>query len=402
MQPDASRVLPHRERVPGLERIARWPGAWFPTLWLPILLAGPVMQAAIDLDWVRGLALLVFGAAYAVTVQLPFRLPRRWHAELAFAGLIVLFVAYFAIWQRDSAFLHPLMAIGAAVAVRPQVALGIVVGLTVSGASALGIERGSLEDGMLLGFATLMAGVTSFLVQQLIELARRLRGLQRRLAQSAVAEERRRFSRDLHDLLGHTLSVIVVKAEAVRRLAERDPRAASGHAAEIEMVGRHALAEVRQVVSGYRAAGLADAIETARSALADRGIALRASLPEGELDDETDALLGWIVREGITNVLRHARHATGCRVAVTLRGRAARIEISDDGGPAVPESHGAGSGLAGMRERVDRAGGVFTTGATPEGYRLAATVPVQPVPTQPQPARPGSALRGPTHPEDAS
>lgn len=390
MQHDATRVLPHQQRVPGLERIARWPGAWFATLWLPILLAGPVIQAAIDVDWPRALALLGFGAAYAVTVQLPFRDRRRWHAELAFAGLVVLFIAYFALWQRDSAFFHPLLAIGAAVAMRPRVALGVVVGLTVSGASALGVERGSLEDGMLLGFATLMAGVTSFLVQQLIELARRLRRLQDRLARSAVAEERQRFSRDLHDLLGHTLSVIVVKAEAVRRLAQRDPRAAAGHAAEIETVGRHALAEVRQVVAGYRAVGLADAVDTARSALATRGIALRAELPQIRLDDEADALLGWIVREGTTNVLRHARGAGSCRIEVTVQGDLVRIEIRDDGEPA--GSTGGGSGLDGLRERVDRFGGVLTAGPTPDGFRLAATVP----------GRPGSTGAGPTHPERAS
>lgn len=393
MQHDATRVLPHQKRVPGLERIARWPGAWFPTFWLPILLAGPVTQAAIDADWIRGLALLVFGAAFATAVQLPFRDRRRWLAELTFAGVVVLFVAYFAIWQRDSALLHPLMAIGAAVAVRPRVALGIVVGLTVSGASALGIERGSLEDGMLVAFATLIAGVASFLVQQLIELARRLRGLQQRLADSAVAAERQRFSRDLHDLLGHTLSVIVVKAEAVRRLAERDPRAAAGHAAEIETVGRHALAEVRQVVAGYRAASLADAVEAARSALATRGIDVLVRLPEADLDDETDALLGWIVREGTTNVLRHARAATSCRLEVTVQGETVRIEIRDDGrAGAALEHRGDGSGIAGLRERVDRAGGVLSAGPTPDGYRLAATVPSSPVGSRP----------GPTHPEPAS
>ncbi|GEK80730.1 sensor histidine kinase [Agrococcus baldri] len=391
MQRDATSVMPHQQRALGLERIARWPGAWFAILWLPILLAGPVVEAALDADWLRGLALLAFGGAFAVTVQLPFRDRRRWLAELAFAIVVVLFVAYFAIWQRDSAFLHPLMSIGAAVAVRPRVALGIVVGLTISGASALGIERGSLEDAMLLAFATLMAGVASFLVQQLIELARRLRAAQRRLAQTAVAEERQRFSRDLHDLLGHTLSVIVVKAEAVRRLAEREPRAAAEHAAEIETVGRHALAEVRQVVSGYRAAGLADAIETARSALAPRGISVRARLPEAELDDETDALLGWIVREGTTNVLRHARAATTCRVQVTARGETVRIEIRDDGRAGALDSRGDGSGIAGLRERIDRVGGVLTAGPTPDGYRLAATVP----------ARPGER-GGPAHPEAAS
>lgn len=378
MQHDASRVLPHRERAPGLEHIAGWPRAWFPTLWLPILLAAPLVGAAIDLAWARGLALLIFGAAYAVTVQLPFRDPRRWLAELSFAGLIVLFIAYFAIWQRDSAFLHPLMAIGAAIAMRPHVALGMVVGLTVSGSWAFAIERGSFDDGMLLGFATLLAGATSFLVQQLIELLRRQQHLQQRLAHAAVAQERQRFSRDLHDLLGHTLSVIVVKAEAVRRLAGRDARAAASHAADIETVGRHALAEVRQVVSGSRAAGLVEAVDTARTALAARRIALHASLPEDGSHDEVDALLGWIVREGTTNVLRHAAGARTCRVTAAVHRDTVRIEISDDGEAPVRDSHGDGSGLAGLRERVDRFGGVLTAGPTPDGYRLAVTVPSRP------------------------
>ncbi len=399
---DAVIDRPCQEPVPGLERLARRPGPWFALAWLPILLAGPLIQAALDADPVRLLALVVFGGAFAGTVLLPFHVRERGWSELAFTGLVLLFVAYFAIWRLDTVFLHPLMAIGAAIAVRQRWALGIVVGLTVSGASAHGVEQGSLEDGMLLGFATLMAGATSFLVQHLIELAHRLHRLQDRLARSAVAEERLRFSRDLHDLLGHTLSVIVVKAEAARRLAERDPRAAASHAREIETVGRHALTEVRQVVSGYRSAGLAEAIESARQALAPRGTALHATVPDGELDEETDALLGWIVREGATNVLRHARGATACHVRVSRADGVVRVELRDDGASAHDPSaldaaatgrkRPAGSGLAGLQERVDRAGGVLTAGATPDGWRVVATIPADPPPTR----------RGPTHPEPAS
>src|SRR5204863_6393173 len=118
----------------------------------------------------------------------------------------------------------------------------------------------------------LLPGALVFVVRQMTRLITELRATQDQLAQVAVAEERLRFSRDLHDILGHTLSVIVVKAEVVRRLAEREPAQAAAAAGDIEKLGRTALAEVRQAVSGYRSRPFSAELDGAREALADAGI----------------------------------------------------------------------------------------------------------------------------------
>src|SRR5690606_5786437 len=127
------------------------------------------------------------------------------------------------------------------------------------------------------------------------------------LALAAVDRERVRFSRDLHDLLGHTLSVIVVKAEAVRRIADSDPAAASAHAQDIEDIGRRALSEVREAVGGYRNASLASELDRARRALEAASVDVAIDWDTGPLGNAAEETLAWVVREGATNVVRHAR-----------------------------------------------------------------------------------------------
>ena len=123
------------------------------------------------------------------------------------------------------------------------------------------------------GFVVLLAGLASAAFAALLDTVAELRRTRAELARVAVAEERERFSRDLHDLLGHTLSVMVVKAQAVRRLAAQDPDAAAAHAADIEQIGRQALVDVRQAVDAMRAPTLAEELDGARRALDAAGIA---------------------------------------------------------------------------------------------------------------------------------
>ena len=137
------------------------------------------------------------------------------------------------------------------------------------------------------------------------------------MARSAVEKERLRFSRDLHDLLGHTLSVIVVKSEAARRLAPRDMDAAIVQITDIESVGRQALTEIREAVTGYREGSLATELDRAAIGLTAAGIepVVRQSGPP--LEPQTEALLGWVVREAVTNAVRHSG-------AIALRDRGQR------------------------------------------------------------------------------
>ncbi|MCX7522721.1 sensor histidine kinase [Microbacterium sp. STN6] len=369
---------------PALAWFARRPGPWFALIWLPVLIVGPLVDAVAGGNALRVAALVVLGAVFACTVWLPYRrtgerAANRRFAELSFTLFLLLGAGYFVGWQTDRQFLFPLLAIAAAVAIRRGWAFGIIWGLAVSGASAVGFEQSSLDAAMLLGFATFFGGAANLLVRYLVDLVAELRRTQHRLAHVAVGEERLRFSRDLHDLLGHTLSVIVVKAEAVRRLLASDPEAAAAHSRDIETIGREALAEVREAVSGYRSVGLADEIERARGALAADGIRLELSMPEGEgVPPGADSLLGWVVREATTNILRHAE-ATRCRITLTQEPSSARIEIVDNGrGGRTGYSGGsaAGSGLQGLAERIGDAGGELGTTATAQGFRLTASIPL--------------------------
>jgi two-component system sensor histidine kinase DesK len=224
-------------------------------------------------------------------------------------------------------------------------------------------------------FNVLMSCGLVFAIRRMAGYIRELRATQAELARSAVEQERLRFSRDLHDLLGHTLSLVVVKAEVVRRLVPRDPEAAISQAADIETIGRNALAEVRQAVTGYRARTLAAELDGARTALSDAGIALTVREEGAPLPPEADALFGWAVREGVTNVIRHSR-AGRCEIAVHQAGDQTTLEIRDDG--VGPSGSAAGNGLRGLSERLDAAGGSlrFAAGGT-GGFLLTATLPAQ-------------------------
>ena len=199
------------------------------------------------------------------------------------------------------------------------------------------------------------------------------------LARHAVAEERMRFARDLHDLLGHSLSLIALKSELAGRLAERDPVRARQEMADVEAAARRALAEVRDAVSGYRQVSLGQALAEARSALSAAGIALTVPAPV-QLPGPVDTVLGWVVREATTNVLRHSGART-VTVDLVATDDDVRLSVTDDGRGSVAP---AGAGLSGLAERVATVGGRLDSGpAGSRGFRLAATVPVRlPAPAQ--------------------
>jgi two-component system sensor histidine kinase DesK len=198
------------------------------------------------------------------------------------------------------------------------------------------------------------------------------------LARSAVAEERLRFARDLHDLLGHSLSLIALKSELAGRLAERDPERARQEMADVEAAARRALAEVRDAVSGYRQVSLAQGLAEARSALSAAGITLRGPARVGPLPGAVDAVLGWVVREATTNVLRHSG-AGAVTVGLVVEGDEVVLTVADDGRGATGP---VGAGLAGLAERVEALGGRLETApAGGRGFRLTAALPVS-VPAQ--------------------
>lgn len=190
----------------------------------------------------------------------------------------------------------------------------------------------------------------------------------RRLAATA---ERERIGRDLHDLLGHTLSLITLKLELSRKLIDRDAAAARTEIAEAEKVARHALAEVRAAVTGFRAADLAAELASARLLLESSAVALDYDAPPS-LSPEIERPLALVLREAATNIARHAQ-ATRAEVRFVREDAQLRMRIADDGRGA---SSAEGNGVVGMRERVRALGGSFEFASSKTGTAVEVAVPL--------------------------
>lgn len=239
---------------------------------------------------------------------------------------------------------------------------GLIAGALVASALVPGWSLGAVGP-----FAIGMGTLASYGFVQLLQRNFQLQRAQQEIARLAVAEERSRFSRDLHDILGHSLTVITVKSELAGRLVETAPRRAAGEIADVERLAREALADVRTTVAGYRGLTVAGELSRARQALEAAGI--EADLPNAVDDVEPDRreLFGWVIREGVTNVVRHSAART-CWVRVT----SGSVQLDDDGkGPGPTRTEAAGHGLAGLRERVEAAGGELSSDSSAAGgFRL--------------------------------
>lgn len=235
-------------------------------------------------------------------------------------------------------------------------------------------------------------------IWELLQAAERGREAQTALA---VTEERLRFSRDLHDVVGHSLSAIAVKSELAARLAAKQPERAEAEMVEVRQLARESLREIRAVVRGYRTVDLDAELRSARAVLNAAEIRTELVLPGTRLPDEVSTVIAWLVREGTTNVLRHST-ASRCRIAVTLGEAGVELEMRNDGvtagratqnasttlttranqplasEPSEARVHGRGSGTTGMTERVTALGGTLSAGpgSRPDEYVLRATIPL--------------------------
>ncbi len=193
------------------------------------------------------------------------------------------------------------------------------------------------------------------------------------LAVLAAENERIRIARDLHDLLGHSLTTITVKAELARKLGPSDPVAAMTEIEDVERLSRRSLADVRAAVANYREVSLAGELATGRELLRAAGIAAELPRAVDGVDERAQELFGWVVREGLTNVVRHS-HATECSVRLGP----GVVEILDDGVGAAGTTASGGTGLSGLEERVEQAGGVLEAGPLePKGWRVCARLAAQ-------------------------
>ncbi|MFI5802431.1 sensor histidine kinase [Streptomyces sp. NPDC051561] len=246
----------------------------------------------------------------------------------------------------------------------------------------IGLYEGGTVDSLTgSALAALLAGFTMTGVRHLIRTTIELREARATVAQLAANEERLRLARDLHDLLGHSLSLVTIKSELAGRMLPDHPEQAAQQVADIERVSRQALVDVREAVSGYRRATLPAELAGARTALAASGITAQvpARLPDdlADVPPRTEEALAWALREAVTNVVRHsgARNCTvRLRAAQTLDGPLVELTVQDDG-RGTP-AHSPGNGLTGMTERLAAVGGAVRTTAASPGFTLTATAPL--------------------------
>ncbi|MDC0772611.1 sensor histidine kinase [Streptomyces sp. HD] len=237
--------------------------------------------------------------------------------------------------------------------------------------------RHSVLDGVYLFQATLLTGLVVYGLTQLSALVGEVHASRGEMARTAVSQERLRFSRDLHDLLGYSLSAIALKSELIRRIVTTQPERATAEITEVLDISRQSLADVRMVASLYRDMSLAQEVGSARSILSAADIEVRAEIAEVPMDRRTDTVLATVLREAVTNLLRHS-HASTCSIDVTHRAGRVRLAITNNGvlphsGPPVPHS---GSGLGNLATRVRALGGCLEARLCPDDvFQLVAEVP---------------------------
>ncbi|GAB1823893.1 sensor histidine kinase [Herbidospora sp. RD11066] len=328
---------------------------------------------------------------------------RQW---LGWTALVVFALTYYAVTfvrQRwDDPFTGPavavlvvftLLATGLPLAFGPDwlglpVYLSIVFSMALplrwAAAGVLGATVMTIVDGVVIGAhpamyggiaAVLLAfGMMMVALRHTRTLVLQLQEARDEVARLAATDERLRIARDLHDLLGQSLSLIVLKSELARRMAGRDLDRAIGEIGDIEVAARAALSNVREVVSGYRKRALSEELDGARAVLAAAGVDTTVRMAGGPLPEAADGVFGWAVRESVTNVVRHAR-ASRCVIEVAHGGGAATLEVRDDGRAA--KKHVPGNGLTGLSERVSAEGGTVESGPVPGGgFRVVVRVPV--------------------------
>jgi two-component system sensor histidine kinase DesK len=366
--------------------------AWLVCLLFPILTLIQRRPSPLHLLLAcAGLALFV--ASYTrIMWRHPIRAQTRdrWSARSAYlllwmlvALVLVLSLAY------GSAFLWLLVGVSAMAGVllppRGAFVMAMVLTLlTLSSGVALAGGLSATDWLHLIPLVLLVRGLGLDMagVVRLAGALRKVHAARGELARMAVVEERLRMARDLHDLLGHTLSMITLKSELAQRLINQDPTRAAVEIREVEQAARQALREVRAAVAGYRQPTLQSELDGARQLLGAAGIEYILEQTQDTLPAVVDAVLAWVVREAVTNVIRHSR-ATWCRVQINARSGRVFAEVTNDGVPgreAQSSSSSSSTGLASLAERVAMHGGRLTAGPLPADHKrfhLYVELPIQ-------------------------
>lgn len=341
--------------------------------WVPYLCLLPVLLVPLNAyfgnstvtDWlVTGLAMAMFLPLYFWSFWL-----RGWKAALPVGGMATL--GLLAVPFNSTASIFVLYASGVigflGSAKRSVAALAIIISAVALQSWLLGFSIGYWAPTIVL---IVVFGGFCINWTEAERTNSRLRMKQQEIERIAKIAERERIARDLHDLLGHTLSLNVLKARLANKLINRDASKASQEISDIEQISRDALQEVREAVQGYRSVGLAGELENALLALEAADITGEFSTAEITLEPTQDSVLAMTLREAITNVIRHSG-AKRCHIGLSQSDSAIKLEIDDDGrGGRFVE----GSGLSGMRERLVANGGALQINSS-DGMKVTASLP---------------------------
>ncbi|WP_215448847.1 histidine kinase [Streptomyces sp. ATCC 21386] len=361
-----------------------WTGIWLAYLSAPVsdLLHGGHSDGVVVLGWI---GLVAFVTWYFVLV---FRTGRRDTTPMVLGALAVLAAQSSLLalsLGREWLVLFVYVSVASGAALPPRLARFTIpaVSALLTGI-ALAVPGGDAYLTSLL-LPALLGGFAMTGVRELVRTTQELREARATVAQLAANEERLRLARDLHDLLGHSLSLITLKSELAGRMLPAHPDRAAQQVADIEQVSRQALVDVREAVTGYRRPRLGAELAGARDALTAAGIT--AELPSDpdltDVPEESESALAWALRESVTNVVRHSG-ARRCTVDLvgrqTLDGPMLELTVDDDGrgAPGGTPGEGTGSGLAGLSERLAKVGGTLEAGRSRHGFRLVARAPAAP------------------------
>jgi len=344
---------------------------WFPIVWLPFMIwffIDPIW-------WHHPTPLLVIGNTVFGLVFVWLYLYSFSHAEprrlLAAAGMLVMAACLVPTHNGAVSVLFVYaIAAGASTTNRARVAVFLGVNLGLLGLYAYHLKLPIVSWGSMM-LLIVLVGVVNYLGAVAHCRGEKLRKADAEIEHLAKVAERERIARDLHDLLGHTLSLITLKAELARKLVDRDPQRAKEEMLDVERTSRAALADVRQAISGYRGEGLAAELVRARKTLETAGVAVNSDLAELPLSPAQETVLALALREAVTNVVRHAQ-ARQCSVRLQREDNLCTLEIADNGrGADAPE----GNGLRGMRERLEAIGGSLER-QSQAGTRLVIQLPL--------------------------
>lgn len=307
------------------------------------------------------------------------------HSPLGYLALLAqALLVYLPLLEFKQAWVGlPGFLAGSVLLVLPPTLGWISFGLVAASMAVVqGVFTGQPIDVAYTTVSTVISGLVVYGLTRLASLVTELHAAQNELAKMAVAQERLRFARDLHDLLGYSLSAITLKSELTHRLLAKHPARAQEELAEILDISRRALADVRAVASGYRELSLEAESESARSVLVAADIDVRMDVDYGNLPTRVRTVLATVLREGVTNVLRHSK-AERCDITVRRTNGCVEIDIVNDGVPHEPLEHisaddsAGGSGIPNLSVRVGELGGRLNAGVDVDGkFRLHATAPV--------------------------